>query len=818
MHNNKPTNSEVDAYTYIKEQLEQLEWNIKNPARSEEGEVYKQNEVLANNELKKYLGRDMPEAVIILNSVEYWVIEAKRDKKDIEKALDEAKNQYAKKINNSKKVKCVIISGVAGNDIDGYIVRNQYLKDSVWNDILFNGEHKNILLSKSQALFIINNETFEWSDLPDIPEEKYISSAVEINEILHNAGINKNKRARFLAGLVLSLAQNSSVNLREDDTTTLVENVNAYIKKKLRDVEKENFFDFIKLELPPTKENHIKYRNAIIETIKELSTLDIQNAMSSGKDILGEFYEKFLKYGNGAKEIGIVLTPRHVTEFAVDVIGITSDDYIFDPTCGTGGFLVAGFDYIKSFSNEEQINRFKNYHIFGIDQDDEVVALAIVNMIFRGDGRNNMKDGNCFQNNIEQTIIHEEKTGKFEKSLKKVKYKDSKGKEKEKLEKLNTKKPIITKVLMNPPFALKKGDEKERDFINYALTQMQDGGILFAIVPISVMVEGKKGTQWRKELLEYNTLLSVITFPEELFYPVAVGTVGVFIKKGIKHDYENQNVYFARAVTDGYRKKKGKRIRSTKERNQLNEIHNELKLFILNQNITVENIAEFKKVCKIDTTIPNLELVPEIYLDNKIPSDTDIKDGVEQMIRNSLSYLIQNNKIGKSKKIDKTISNIKFIDVIYNEKTKKGLCKVSKNTALPQNALEKGDTPYITTSSLNNGASGFYDIQSNVQGKCLTLALNGSVGEVFFQFEDFVTSGDNAVLTLKDEYNPYLLFYIATMIRNHKWRYNYYRKLNLTKLNKMQIPIPYKDNELDLDYIEQIVKNSYGFKDIAKFL
>ncbi len=89
---------------------------------------------------------------------------------------------------------------------------------------------------------------------------------------------------------------------------------------------------------------------------------------------------------------------------------------------------------------------------------------------------------------------------------------------------------------------------------------------------------------------------------------------------------------------------------------------------------------------------------------------------------------------------------------------------------------------------------------------------------MFFQFEDFVTSGDNAVLALKDGYNPYLLFYIATMIRNHKWRYNYYRKLNLTKLNKMQIPVPFKDGVIDFEYIEKTVKNSYGYKEIEQFL
>jgi len=645
-HVNNPKNSEVDAYTYIKEELEKLGWNVKNPARVTGGEVYKQNEVLAHKELKAMLIRDMPEAVIKLNEVEYWTIESKRDKKDIDKALDEAKNQYAVKINKSKTIKCILISGVAGNDTDGYIVKNQYLKNGIWEDVLFNGKDKNILLSKEQALYIIHHDTVDWTDLPDIPEEKYISSAIEINEILHNAGINKNKRARFLAGLILSLSQNSQINLREDDTTTLVEQVNALINKKLREVEKDNFYDFLKLELPPTKENHIKYRIAIIETIKELSTLDIQNAMASGKDVLGEFYEKFLKYGNGAKEIGIVLTPRHVTEFAVDVLGINYNDYIFDPTCGTGGFLVAGFDYMKKNSTSEQIDNFKQNNIFGIEQDDEVVALALVNMIFRGDGRNNMKEGNCFQTNIEKTTIDDNTTGKFQKRLQKVKYKDKNGKEQEKLESQKTKKPIITKVLMNPPFALKKGDEKERHFIDYALSQMQDGGILFAIVPISVMIEGKTGTDWRKELLQTNSIISVITFSEELFYPVSVGTVGVFIKKGIPHNYESQKIYFARAVTDGYRKKKGKRVRDNKERNQLNEIQEELKTFLINQNVTFENIPEFKKITTLDKSDINLEIVPETYIDSKVPTFKEIEQGIEQMIRDNVSYLIKHHKVG----------------------------------------------------------------------------------------------------------------------------------------------------------------------------
>lgn len=160
------------------------------------------------------------------------------------------------------------------------------------------------------------------------------------------------------------------------------------------------------------------------------------------------------------------------------------------------------------------------------------------------------------------------------------------------------------------------------------------------------MIEGKAGKNWRKKLLQNNTLLSVITLPEELFYPVSVGTVGIFIKKGMPHDFDNQNTYFARGVTDGFRKKKGKRIMDNKEINQIQEITEELKTFILNQNSQFNNVPEFKKVCTLDKNDVNYELVPETYIDSMIPTHKEIEQGIEQMIRDSVGYLIKNHKIG----------------------------------------------------------------------------------------------------------------------------------------------------------------------------
>jgi len=723
------------------------------------------------------LNRDMPEAIIKINEEEFWVIEGKRDKKDINKALDDAKNQYAKKINISKKIKCVIITGIAGNDIDGYTVINQYLKNEKWETILFNGKPKDTLLSKRQVLYILNNKTPNWLEFPDFPEEKYLSSAEKINEILHDAGINKNKRARFIAGLILSLSVSQEINLNIQDTTTLVNNVNTLIDQKLNEVNKQNFFNFIKLEIPPSRENHIKYRIAIIDTLKELQTLDIKNAMSSGNDILGKLYEKFLKYGNGAKEIGIVLTPRHITEFAVKILDVRYNDYVLDPTCGTGGFLVSAFDYIKKTSTDSQINDFKNFNLFGIEQDDEVVSLALVNMIFRGDGRNNMSEGNCFQKNIIKIIDHEHQTGKYEKRV---------GKK-------NTK-PIITKVLMNPPFALKKGDEKEYKFIDYALSQMEDGGMLFAILPSPIMFKSKQVKQWREELLKHNTLKAVVKLPEDLFYPVGVHTSCVIIQKGIAHNFKN-DVYWGQ-ITDGYIKKKGVMLK--RDPGNIEDVASTLKNFLYGETPAKKHIPRIYAIEPI-LNDNDLECAPEYYLKENKHEISEINHQMTLSHIRLVEFLINNPFFSKTKlntEVDIMIEkNKKFEELFTIENAK------SKNIE----QYGDGKIPFITSTSSNNGVEKFIDEDDDkitYRKPCITLS---SFGFATVQITPFVARSHGAILVLipKIEMSIRQLFYYAAQINLHGWRFSYGRWVTKKRLLKLEIENP---SNINLPSISEIKK------------
>ena len=211
-----------------------------------------------------------------------------------------------------------------------------------------------------------------------------------INENLHKNSINKDYRARFISAILLAMSDGQDIDVSKN-TIELIAIINTRVNSILKRHNKIEFAKFIKIDEPSNEDNHSKIKDAIVYTYQELLGLNIRSAMKSGKDILGKFYEVFLKYGNGAKEIGIVLTPRHITRFAASILDINAHDFVLDPACGTGGFLVAAFDEVRRKNpTKKEFDNFKNNGLYGIEEQDPIISLAIVNMIFRGDGKNNM--------------------------------------------------------------------------------------------------------------------------------------------------------------------------------------------------------------------------------------------------------------------------------------------------------------------------------------------------------------------------------------------------------------------------------------------
>jgi len=569
------------------------------------------------------LRQTKPENIVKINEEIYYVIEAKNEREKLDVAVKEARDYYAKPINKIGRVHSLFITGIAGNDEDGFIAQSQYLNNGKWETITENDAEVTGLLSKAQVKRILETKTSQLKDV-EINEKEFLKTAEEINGILHEGGINKDYRARVISAILLALIEGTEINL-DEEPSVLIKSINSRVEVILQKHNKPQFSQFISLTLPATEDNHFRFKKAVVETIHQLYSLNIRSAMKSGRDILGAFYEVFLKYGNGAKEIGIVLTPRHITKFASEVLDIQPNDLVLDPTCGTGGFLVSALDEVRKKATPSEIEDFKKYGIYGMEEQDFVVSLALVNMIFRNDGKNNIIPANCFAN----WLYTKSRNGRVKAEFL--------------LEDSNNRIPPITKVMMNPPFPKKKTDFKEYKFIEHAIKQMQDGGILFSVLPYSCMIKSGGYQEWRKRLLKTNTLISVVTFPTDLFYPVGVHSVGVFIKKGVPHPTK-QNVLWIRAINDGLLKNKGKRLPSPKATNDYIRIAPILKSFVSDQSVKVKNIDRFQKSCPIDFDDKLLELIPENYLDQEPPTDDEIREGIEEVVRGSVAFLIKAKK------------------------------------------------------------------------------------------------------------------------------------------------------------------------------
>lgn len=609
----KNRKSEVHAYVHIMDELIKKKGWDKN-------QIFTQQECLTIKAIAERLGKTKPENVVKINEKTFYIIEAKNERAKIGLALKEAREDYANLINEGNKVTAPFITGIAGNSEEGFVARSQYLKNGRWETITENEVEITGLLSRAEIERILPSNDPHLKEI-EISEKEFLKAAEEINGILHEGGINKDYRAKVMSAILLALVEGTEINL-DEQPTVLINSINSRVDLVLKKHNKSDFARFISIDLPSSQDNHIKFKKAIVLTIQELLGLNIRSAMRSGKDVLGNFYEVFLKYGNGAKEIGIVLTPRHITKFAAEVLDIQSNDLVLDPTCGTGGFLVAAFDEVKKKATKQEFDSFKKYGLYGIEEQDPIVSLALVNMIFRGDGKNNIIEGNCFakwlsvkrrNGNIQAEYLSRDTSNRI---------------------------PPITKVLMNPPFPKKKTDQKEYLFIEQALKQMQTGGVLFSVLPYSCMIKGGGYYQWRKRLIESNTLLSVVTFPEDLFYPVGVHTLGIFVKKGIPHP-KKQKVLWIRALNDGRWKKKGKRLEHPKATDDYLIIRSLLRDFIQNQSKKVDSIPKFQKASEIDYSDNELQLIPEAYLDEENISYNDITKDIEQLIRENIAYRIK---------------------------------------------------------------------------------------------------------------------------------------------------------------------------------
>lgn len=733
--------AEARARNYTVTELKKLGWDIKHPNSG--GNILEEQEAKHFDvRFDELLDKDRPDFLIFSSGAPVCVIECKNEKTKIEVSIEEAK-EYAESL-SSKYFDVRIATGIAGNVEDGVTVRNYY-RDAKgnWSEIKGNNYPLTQILTLEQLNQVILNKK-PTIDLEIPTEAEFYEVAEEINNIMHEAKVNKSDRAVYLASVILAM-QEGDIDTRPN---VILEQINANVEAALRKKNKSSLKPIFSIT-----GNKQKLRKQLPLIFHNLDRLNIRALMNSGADILGKFYETFLRYGNDAKELGIVFTPRHITNLMAELLDVNATDIVYDPACGTGGFLIAAFTRMISqvANSKKALDKIKLQQLIGTDVDSKISALAVANMIFRGDGRSNIYDDSCFTFN------------KF-------------------------KKPFATKTLMNPPFAQ---TETENMFLEHCFSVLKPGGLSGSIFTYAVLAE-TKGKEWRANLLKNHQVLAVITVPDELFYPTTATTVIFICRPNIPHVGK---VWFCRIENDGYKIKRKKRVEANGS--QIEKAKN--------YYLTKQSEKGFSIYTNLESTDPLVELVPEAYIESIDYDKSYINANTEQLLREFASFVLKyETKINSFEKDRKEIIKPHlFNKPVQNGKIYlKDIFDINYGENSVKTNLDIGDTISISSQGVDNGCCGLFNLPITINQLVITVPRTGSIGYAFVQEYPCNVDDNCMVMKLKDGIDLSIeeFYYVATVIREEKWRYKYGRQITPYRLG---------DHIIDFDNLD--------FKRIKKF-
>jgi type I restriction enzyme M protein len=258
----------------------------------------------------------------------------------------------------------------------------------------------------------------------------------------------------------------------------------------------------------------------IVQRLQDYSLLKTETI-----EILGEVYQGLLKETYTDKVKGQRFTPRNVVEFIVQLIDPKLSETIYDPACGTCGFLVSSLIHIKkeidiAFERGDVHNPLEKYKLyaatklFGTDIDETVIQLAKANMLVHGDGHNHIiwHDGLYFDKAAQsktidlQNVI--ENDGGFDIILTNPPFGGVK---------------IDPELLVGYKLAKKaKSELTQVLFIERCISLLKKGGRMAIILPDGIL-NNLKLKYVREYIMTETNIKAVISLPNVTFQPYGAG-------------------------------------------------------------------------------------------------------------------------------------------------------------------------------------------------------------------------------------------------------------------------------------------------------
>jgi type I restriction enzyme M protein len=668
--------------------------------------------------------------------------------------------------------------------ITSFIIQNDNIKNIELSEILDEDDYLSF---------------FENIDLEEITK-KISTSSVEINKSLRI--IDSQKRPVLLSGLMICLYEKE--NLKNDfkqsynnwSTSNIIRNIPTTIEDILinEGIEKTkidvlvNELSFLKTDNDLNNSETLK--NILIELENNVIPLFNRN---SNYDIIGKFYEEFLRYAGVANvKKGIVLTPSHITKLFTELIEFKTNDVIIDTCCGTGAFLISAMNKLISeieksnlIDKKDRINSLKQNQLIGFENSSTMYSLAISNMLFRGDGKSRIFHIDTFSDNAKIVLKNLSDEGI---------------------------KPSIG--FINPPYGGKDNatdpTKKEIQFLESLLDNVTRYGIIIA--PLSTYF---KDEVIRNRILSKHTLKYVINMPTELFQPNAFTHTAIAVFE-TNSPHNNKEVVLYNLENDGFvlSKNRGR----TDVYNKWNDIKKNLISKLNNPTEHLDNLSIIKKTIlpndewiiqahsKKDNTFLNEKLFVKSVKNyfiftvkknlNLLKEKIDDITFLEILIDNYSNDIITENK----KKSDLILENFTWGEFSYQQIFGEN---ISRGMRLIETDRLDGDVLYFSASDSNNGLTDSISNPLFIESNALIYTTFGSC---FFVEGEF-TASDEVSIFKHEKLNLFNGLFIATVITLNKYKYTFGRKAFNNKYSKDTIYLPIdKSNEIDWELMDKYIK------------
>jgi type I restriction enzyme M protein len=483
-------------------------------------------------ENKKFQGAK-PDYVLYSStgSLPIAIIEAKRSGESLDKALKQGIEKYAKPLG----VKIVFIT-------DGLFIQAYHIEDKDY--LYYNSEMVTEFLSEKRLTLFIEAGSKIFS------EQRITHSKVELirifqeaNDILRKDGLSEGKERFIEFSNLLFLKLISDIEKQREDNGEPRRLENIYCWDAYKDKVASELYEYInKIVLPrfDKEYNHtsnIFNKKLLINKADHLKEIingisKIGNLLDTNSDIKGDAFEYFLKNSiSVGNDLGEYFTPRHIVKLMVELLDLKFEETIYDPCCGTGGFLIEAFKNIKNKCKPSKRN-FKileNETVFGREIS-TTSKIAKMNMIIMGDGHNNIEQTDSLEYPI-----------------------------KEKYDVVLTNYAFSQKTDFSSFYGFETTDANPI-FIKHIYDSLKKDGRCAVVVPEGILFDTKNDyIRIRKLLIEQANIIAVIRLHSFVFKPYTGQPTSILI---FHKDSKTEKVWFFDVQQDGFKQtgsKKGRR-------------------------------------------------------------------------------------------------------------------------------------------------------------------------------------------------------------------------------------------------------------------